>query len=42
MEQNKVEDMLVDTEDKTVATVAREVLTRSGWVDLSDMERSGR
>lgn len=35
MEQQRVEDILVDTESKPVATVAREVLIRSGWVDRS-------
>ena len=35
MEQNKVEDMLVDTEGRSVATVAHEVLTRSTWMIVS-------
>ncbi len=35
MEQNRVEDILVDTENKAVAAVAREVLVRSGWMNLS-------
>ena len=33
MEQNKVEDILVDTDNKTVTEIAREILTRSEWLD---------
>jgi adenylylsulfate kinase-like enzyme len=36
MERDKVEDMLVDTEGKSIITVAREILTRSNWADIPD------
>jgi len=32
MEHNRVEDILVQTDDKTVADVARDVLTRTNWL----------
>lgn len=34
MERNSVEDMLVDIEDKTVTTIAQEILTRSNWLPV--------
>jgi Mrp family chromosome partitioning ATPase len=35
LEQARVEDHLVDNEDRPVAAVAEEVLRRVGWLDLS-------
>jgi hypothetical protein len=32
MERARVEDILVDTEGKSIAEVAREVVQRSGWL----------
>ncbi len=37
MERNHVEDVLVDIERKTVTTIAREILTRSNWLPVSDV-----
>jgi hypothetical protein len=31
MERNRVEDLLVDTEGKSIAEIAGEVLARIGW-----------
>jgi adenylylsulfate kinase len=35
MERNRVEDLLVDTEGKTSAEIASEVLAHAGWVHTS-------
>jgi adenylylsulfate kinase len=35
MERNRVEDLLVDTEEKSIAEIAGEVLARIGWVNTS-------
>ena len=35
MERARVEDILVDTEDKLIPDVAREVVRRSGWLPVS-------
>jgi adenylate kinase len=32
MERNRVEDMLVDIEEKTVTAIAQEILIRSNWI----------
>ncbi|HLJ35587.1 MAG TPA: adenylyl-sulfate kinase [Ktedonobacteraceae bacterium] len=37
MDRDKVEDILVDTDGKSVAAVAREILTRSKWVGKPDV-----
>lgn len=37
MERDKVEDILVDTEGKSVNAVAREILTRSNWAQIPDV-----
>ena len=39
IDQARVEDMLVNTEDKSVMVVAREVLERSGWVEFPEDRR---
>ncbi|MDQ3930129.1 MAG: hypothetical protein M3328_13400 [Chloroflexota bacterium] len=37
MEEQAAEDLLIETEGKTVEEVAREVLTRTGWVSTIDV-----
>ena len=37
MEESRVEDLLVNTEGKSVTAVAREVLARSGWMTFPDV-----
>lgn len=34
MEQNKVEDILVDTDNKAVTEIAQEILARTRWLDV--------
>jgi adenylylsulfate kinase len=35
MERQRIEDVLVDTEGKTVPTIAHEILSLSGWLETS-------
>lgn len=37
MEEQYVEDLLIETEGKTVADVARDVLARAGWRNIEDL-----
>jgi hypothetical protein len=37
MEEQAVEDLLIETEGKTVEEVAQEVLTRTGWAGSIDV-----
>ena len=37
MDRDKVEDILVDTDGKSVAAIAREILTRSNWAGKPDV-----
>ncbi len=34
MDRDKIEDMLVNTEGKSVTAIAREILTRSNWAKI--------
>jgi energy-coupling factor transporter ATP-binding protein EcfA2 len=36
MERNRIGDLIVDTEEKTVADLAGELLTRAGWIVLAE------
>lgn len=37
MEQNRVEDIVIDTDNKPIAIAARDVLVQSGWADVADI-----
>ncbi|HVB20420.1 MAG TPA: AAA family ATPase [Ktedonobacteraceae bacterium] len=37
MDRDKVEDILVDTDEKSVAAIAHEILTRSNWANIPDV-----
>lgn len=37
MEQRRVEDILIDTDNQPVTAVARDVLAQSGWADVVDI-----
>ncbi len=41
MERDKVEDLLVDTEGKVAADIAREIVVRSGWANLAELADLG-
>jgi hypothetical protein len=37
MEEQAVEDLLIQTEGKTVVDIVREVLSRTGWAITADL-----
>ncbi len=41
MERDQVEDLLVDTEGKAAAGIAREIVARTGWANLAELADLG-
>ena len=41
MERDQVEDLLVDTEGKVAADIAREIVVRSGWANIAGLADLG-
>ena len=41
MERDQVEDLLVDTEGKAAAGIAREIVTRTGWANIAGLADLG-